>query len=251
MACEQNPTVLAAYLDGEVVGAEAAHVEQHLRTCPQCAIEIARHMHLRRSLAAARGRHTPDPEWKKRVLASMKTSRPPSSRWYVWISVVSTAIVAVVLLAVVWMQQRSARQEAFREVADLHVADLASDHPVDVVSSDRHTVKPWFAGRIPFSFNVPEFTGTEFTLIGGRVAYLQQEPGAQLLVGLHQHRISVLIIRESSQFARAFPSSSAVRERASFNVATWRSGGLRFIVIGDADPAEMSRLVQRLQQANP
>lgn len=251
MACEQNPAALAAYLDGERAGSEAAQMERHLRDCPQCAAQIAQHMHLRRSLAAARTRYVPDLEWKKRVLASMKTSRPPRPRWLVWIPVMSTAVLAGVLLAAVWMQQRAAREEAFREVADLHVADLASDHPVDVVSSDRHTVKPWFAGKIPFSFNLPEFTGTEFTLIGGRVAYLQQEPGAQLLVGLHQHRISVLIIRESSRFARAFPSSSAVRERASFNAATWRSGSLRFLVIGDADSAELRRLVQLLQQANP
>jgi anti-sigma factor RsiW len=128
---------------------------------------------------------------------------------------------------------------------------LASDHPVDVISTDRHTVKPWFAGRIPFSFNVPEFAGTEFTLIGGRVAYLQQEPGAQLIVGVKQHRISVLIFRESAELDRALPAGRGAGPRAGFNAATWNSGGLRFVVIGDADASAIDSLAQRFRQANP
>ena len=76
-------------------------------------------------------------------------------------------------------------------MADLHVSDLASANPYDVVSSDRHTVKPWFQGKIPFAFNLPEFAGTEFTLLGGRLVYLHQQPAAQLVVGVGKHRISV------------------------------------------------------------
>lgn len=251
MACEQNPTELAAYLDGELAQGEAGRLAQHVRGCPQCAGAVAEQMVLRRSLAAARGRYAPDPTWKRRMLATMRTEPRRRSSWFGSIPVAVAATVAVVLLGVVWMQQRSVREEAFREVADLHVSDLASDHPVDVVSTDRHTVKPWFAGRIPFSFNVPEFGGTEFTLIGGRVAYLQQEPGAQLLVGLRQHKISVLIFRDSVGVGRALPEQRGVRSRASFNVATWRAGGLRFVVIGDADAGAMSQLTQLFQRANP
>lgn len=251
MACEQNPTELAAYLDGELAQEEAARLTQHVRACSQCAGAVAEQMVLRRSLAAARGRYAPDPDWKRRMLAKMRTEPRLRSRWFGLIPVAIAASVAAVLLGVVWMQQRSVREEAFREVADLHVSDLASDHPVDVVSTDRHTVKPWFAGRIPFSFNVPELAGTEFTLIGGRVAYLEQEPGAQLLVGYRQHRISVLIFRDATGMGHALPEQSGVRSRASFNVATWRAGGLRFVVIGDADAGEMGKLAQLFRQANP
>ena len=62
------------------------------------------------------------------------------------------------------------------ELVDLHVATLASSNPIDVVSSDRHTVKPWFEGKIPFTFNLPELQNSPFTLVGGRVSYLNQSP---------------------------------------------------------------------------
>ena len=82
------------------------------------------------------------------------------------------------------------------ELADLHVATLASANPVDVVSTDRHTVKPWFAGRIPFTFNLPELQDSPFTLVGGKVSYLNQSPGAELIYRVRQHQISVFIFQE-------------------------------------------------------
>jgi anti-sigma factor RsiW len=251
MACELKPELLTAYLDGELAGGEAAQVEQHVRTCSQCAAEVAERMHLRRSLVAARNHFAPDPEWKRRMLGTIGVRPQPKRGWLVWAPAAIAAMAVVVLCVGLAVQHRSARDEAFREVADLHVSDLASDHPVDVVSTDRHTVKPWFTGRIPFSFNVPEMAGTEFNLIGGRVAYLQQEPGAQLIVGLRQHRISVLIFRESPETARVLAAESGVHARASFNVATWEAGGLRYVVIGDADGGEIGRLAGIFRQANP
>ncbi len=72
----------------------------------------------------------------------------------------------------------SHQQHTYSELADLHVTALASANPVDVVSSDRHTVKPWFEGKIPFTFNLPELQDSELTLVGGRIAYLGQSPGS-------------------------------------------------------------------------
>ena len=252
-ANSQHPAQLAAYLDGELAPAESSAVEQHLRLCPACAAEIAAALHVRRGLAAARSRYAPDPAFKQRVMRSIEASRPKQSRLN-FTSFAAAATVLFVLAISLWSlrsHRETLAENTFREVADLHLSDLASANPVDVVSTDRHTVKPWFAGRIPFSFNVPEFAGTEFSLIGGRVAWLEQEPGAQLLVGLRQHRISVLIFRDVPSLARALPSSQNVASRASFNLSTWTSGGLRFFVVSDADPQELGKLTQMLRQANP
>jgi anti-sigma factor RsiW len=87
--------------------------------------------------------------------------------------------------------------------------------------------------------------------MGGRVAYLEQQPGAQLIVGLRQHRISVLIFRETAEMARVFPAVGTVRQRDSFNVATWQTSELRFVVIGDADAAGIEKLAGMMKQANP
>jgi len=142
------------------------------------------------------------------------------------------------------------RNQTFREVADLHVSDLASANPYDVVSSDRHTVKPWFQGKIPFAFNLPEFAGSEFTLLGGRLVYLHQQPAAQLVVGAGKHKISVLIAQDSSTMGSGLPFSGGVAVRDSFNVETWEKNGLRFYVIGDAEHGAIHRLAQVLQGAN-
>ena len=140
--------------------------------------------------------------------------------------------------------------DTIAEIADLHVNALASANQVDVVSTDRHTVKPWFQGRIPFTFNLPEFSGTEFTLVGGRMAYFHQQPGAQLIVSIHQHKISVLIFQESAGMEREFPRSAGVDRRTSFGMETWQSEKLRFVLVSDADPSRIEDLARLFKEAN-
>src|SRR5207247_8912855 len=115
--------------------------------------------------------------------------------------------------------ERQAQQRAFSEGADLPVAALASPNTVYVASSHRHTVKPWFHGKIPFTFNLPELQNTEFTLVGGRIAYLGQAPGAELSFQVRKHYVSGLVFQEHA--APALRSGSGVRKHVSFNYETW------------------------------
>jgi anti-sigma factor RsiW len=233
MLCGQDRETLAAYLDGEVQSEQGNALEQHLRTCTECAAEIAGMMSMRRAMRSAKTRFTPSAEFRQKIQSQVA----PKRRFFPSISLLSvaTAALAIMLVALVFAHQNTLRSDAFREIADLHTGDLASANPYDVVSSDRHTVKPWFQGHIPFAFNLPEFAGTEFTLLGGRLVYLHQQPAAQVVVGMRQHKISVLIVQDSAAWATAFPLSSGVDLRNSFNVETWSNHGLRFFVIGDAE----------------
>ena len=121
-----------------------------------------------------------------------QVARSRHRTWLVpWVPMVAAAA-AMVLLVLLWVGHRQT-SDTIGEMADLHVNALASANQVDVVSTDRHTVKPWFQGKIPFTFNLPEFSGTDFTLVGGRLVYFHQQPGAQLIVSMRQHKISVLI----------------------------------------------------------
>ena len=120
------------------------------------------------------------------------------------------------------------------ELLDLHVATLASANPVDVISTDRHTVKPWFQGKLPFTFNLPELQNSPFKLIGGKVIYFDHNPGAQLLFQLRNHQLSVFILQDRPGMMSQAVTSA--REMA-FNAETWSEGGLRYVVIGDASPA--------------
>ncbi len=248
MSCDQNPITLSSYLDGELPSDQIPAMREHIATCPQCASEIAELTSLKSSLRAARGHHTLTLEFRKKLQQQIAPTRRPRPNMLRFIPV-ALALAAMLLLAFTWTQH-SRRQDAFSEVADLHVNALASTNPLDVISTDRHTVKPWFQGRIPFSFNVPELTGTEFTLLGGRVVYLHQQPGAQLIVAMRQHKISVLIFQASPGQALPFPVSTEAGAHNAFTVETWQSNGLRFVVIGDVDATEISRLAQSLKQAN-
>lgn len=248
MPCDQDTSNLAAYLDGELTADQDTAVQQHLGACGRCAAEMAALMRLRRGLKAAGTRFAPDPTFRRKVQAQIIRPRLGWGR----LRLFSAALVAlaVVLVAVVWTRQQALRAELFRETADLHVSDLASPNPFDVVSSDRHTVKPWFQGKIPFSFNLPELSGTEFNLLGARLVYFEQRPAAQVVLAVRQHKISVLIVQESQGLIDNLPLAGGVRVRDSFNVETWRARGLQFFVVGDADAGEIHKLAQAFKDAN-
>jgi anti-sigma factor RsiW len=247
MSCGQDRNRLAAYLDGELAADDEKSLQQHIRSCPECAAEIAAMVSLRRAMKPAASRFAPSAEFRQKIQAQIAPRRSFRLNW-LW--PVATAVLAVLILAIVWTRQSAQRSETFREVADLHISDLASANPYDVVSSDRHTVKPWFQGRIPFAFNLPEFAGTGFTLLGGRLVYLHQQPAAQIIVGARQHKISVLILQDTFGLGASFPLTNGVAVRGSFNVETWQKRGLRFFVIGDADKPAIQQLAQALQSAN-
>jgi anti-sigma factor RsiW len=249
MPCEQNPTALAAYLDGELGSDEAVAMQQHIAACPRCAAEIAEMVSLRRSLLPARGRHKPSTDFRRKIqqqVAASKAPMPKNKPGILRFLPFAIPLAAMLLVAAVLLQY-SHHTDAFSEVADLHVDALASANPFDVVSTDRHTVKPWFQGKIPFSFNVPELNGTSFQLLGGKLVYLHQQPAAQLIVALRQHKISVLIFQD----ANAFPIATESGSHNAFNVSTWKSQSLRFVTLGDAEQSQIDSLSQLFKQANP
>jgi anti-sigma factor RsiW len=160
------------------------------------------------------------------------------------------AVIFVTDIAVTYKgHDRSGQDRAvYGEVTDLHVATLASLSPVDVLSTDRHTVKPWFEGKIPFTFDLPELHDSEFSLLGGRVTYLGQTPGAHLIYILRGHEISVFIFPE-----RAFPGDREERSRLvkelSFHVETWSHAGLWYCLVGDVSANDMDNLAELLKGA--
>jgi anti-sigma factor RsiW len=247
MDCDQNPVALGAYLDDEMPANDAAKVRDHIGSCPKCAADVAELVRMKRGLRVARGHFTPSTEFRRSIKQQIRQPNRRSWRPQLVPAAILTAAVLLIVIASALFLHRS---DEFAEIADLHVNALASANPVDVVSTDRHTVKPWFQGKIPFSFNIPEFSGTEFSLIGGRVVYFHQRPGAQLIVAIRQHKISVLIFQDAPELERAFALPAGVSQRHNFHLETWRSQGLRFLVIGDADSSAIGKLARILELAN-
>jgi anti-sigma factor RsiW len=249
MVCESWKAKLDTYLDGEVPQEEMRPFDAHVRNCPSCSADALSRVQLKRVIQVAGKRFTPSAEFRNRMQQNMAPKRRRSFRLG-WTLAAAAAVVLVVgTLTSTYLGNRSGRDQMFSEIVDLHVATLASSSPVDVISTDRHTVKPWFQGRIPFAFNLPELQNSEFSLLGGRMAYLEQTPGAHLIYDVRKHHISVFVFQERSLPAKL--SDNALQPgKLSFNMETWSQGGLRYFVIGDASAADIDGLAKLFKAAS-
>jgi anti-sigma factor RsiW len=253
---------LDAYLDGELDSSQMQELDGHLRKCSGCTAEALRRLQWKSAIHSAGQCYMPDAALRERIQKSISPTQPA---WWHW----RPAFAAIAAVLLLFAGARMVQQEIFQpqarlsqnhpvqdnmaqqgrivsELADLHVATLASSNPVDVVSSDRHNVKPWFAGKIPFSFDLPELQGSQFELMGGRVSYLEQSPGAQLLFRVRKHQISVFIFQ-----ARAVPVDFAKAEEVdarSFHLESWQRDGLQYFAIGDVAAEDLRALRDRLKK---
>jgi anti-sigma factor RsiW len=249
VACDAWREKLDAYVDGELPPSEAAVLAKHLRECTDCAAEALERVQMKRAIAVAGKRYQPSLELREKVQRNL-AGRPRRERAWVWRIVALPATLVLLLSLAVGLyvnHEITRRQRVYSEIADLHVATLASGSPVDVVSTDRHTVKPWFQGKIPFSFNLPELQGADFTLVGGRVSYLAQSPGAHLIYRLRQHEISVFIFQDRGEETAV--SASGPVSTMSFTVESWTKNGLRYFVVGDVGAQDIERLSKLLRDA--
>jgi anti-sigma factor RsiW len=198
---------------------------------------------MKRAVMSAGRAYQPSPEFRAKVrqqIGSHKSSRIP------WLSLglATAALVIVGLISVQFAPSRAQTRQVASEIADLHVSNLASSTPVDVVSTDRHTVKPWFQGKLPFTFDLPELAGTDFTLVGGRLVFIEREPAALLLFKYRSHFISVFVLPDSAPVSRL---GDSLRKQASFNLQSWQQAGLRYVMITDAEAVHAQRLANLLQ----
>jgi anti-sigma factor RsiW len=249
MVCESWKTKLDTYLDGELAHEEMRTFDSHVRNCPSCSADALSRVQLKRAIQVAGKRFTPGAEFRKRMQQSIASKPQPAFRLGWMLAATAAVILVVGTLTSTYLVNRSGRDQVFSEITDLHVATLASSSPVDVISTDRHTVKPWFQGRIPFAFNLPELQNSEFSLLGGRMTYLEQTPGAHLIYDVGKHHISVFVFQERSLPAR-LSDSSLKPGKLSFNMETWSQGGLRYFVIGDASAANVDSLAKLFKGAS-
>jgi anti-sigma factor RsiW len=250
MVCEFWKAKLDTYLDGELPEGEMREFDAHVRGCPSCSADALTRVQMKRAILLAGKRFTPSTEFREKIQQSI-APQPRHSFGLRWMLAAAAVILVVGTLTASYVRSRSGRDQIYSEVADLHVATLASSSPVDVVSTDRHTVKPWFQGKIPFAFNLPELQNTEFSLLGGRMTYLDQTPGAHLIYDIRKHHISVLVFQERSlKLSPGWDESLLAPKKLPFNMETWSQGGLRYFVIGDASAADIDSLAKLFKAAS-
>jgi anti-sigma factor RsiW len=205
VVCEPWKGKLDTYLDGELSSEEMRTFDAHVRSCPSCSADALTRVQMKRAIHVAGKRFSPSAEFRNRIQQRIAPKALRSFR-FVWMWAMAAAVMVV-------------------------------------VSTDRHTVKPWFQGKIPFAFDLPELQNTEFSLLGGRMTYLDQTPGAHLIYDVGKHHISVFVFQERSLPAR-LDKDPVSPKQLTFNMETWTQGGLRYFVIGDASAANIDSLAK-------
>lgn len=242
MNCDWREKV-ASYVDDELDATAQQDAAKHLAGCTECTAAVAEHLALKKAVRVAANKFVAPPE----LHASIYRELHPHARvspWWKWgMSAVSAVLVAA--LGVALWSNRMPKDPMVAGLVDQHVIALSSPNPVDIPNSNMHVVKPWFQGKVPFTFSLPEIGGTQFTLIGGKLAYAQQAPGAELLYQVGQHKVSIFIFQAADTRERP-----PVKTRSlSFNSTSWQQGGLRFYMLTDSND-EADPLVGKFIEAN-
>lgn len=234
--CGDMHLLIQADVDGELQPAEAARVASHIETCPDCARLQDRLMALSNRLRERLPRHRA-PELLRdavrvKVSGLRSRSRLPTRTWFA--GGLSAGLAIAACLALFAVLPRTDTMPDW--IVAAHIRGLQPDHLVDVVSTERHTVKPWFAGRLPFSPPVKDLSADGFALAGGRLDYLPGNMAATLVYKRREHVIDLFIWPSSPDEDRG--SGSGIRE--GYNFSRWQADGMTFWAVSDLNAQELT-----------
>lgn len=240
--------LLPAYLDQELGVADLLALEQHLDSCAACQSEFSAQRSVRGSLKSHAPYFSAPDHLAQRITMSLPRHRPDTpgpTRWNLnWMN---AGAVLVTLLALGWsgvlyLNQPSSQDRLVEELVSSHVRSLQVDHLSDVVSSDRHTVKPWFNGKLDFSPPVFDLASSGFPLVGGRLDYLNGRTVAVLVYRHNQHPINVYVWPN-----KAGATGLRIQERQGFHLIRWTADGMEYWAVSDLATNELESFVGALR----
>jgi anti-sigma factor RsiW len=237
---QDDELLLNAYLDGELDPLEARSFEARLASEPALAGEIEAYRLLRSALRSDLAEDVPSPGLKRRIMSS-PALRPPR-HIPAWGSLAASFLAGAVLAGSITLGalHRQAGDEIASEVVSAHIRGLMAPMPTDVPSSDHHTIKPWFNGKLAFAPVVPDLGTEGFPLVGARVDVVGLEPAATLVYSRGKHLISLTEIPAGKE-AAAPPRS---HEERGFLARTWTQGGVTYFAVSDAAIEELEAFVK-------
>jgi len=228
--CETARTLISAAIDGELAPQEQREFDEHVSSCASCAADLQRFQAVSRAVRESAPRYSMPPGVLDAV--RVRVGRPRPLIWQPFGLGALAGVALASLVAVALISRPSASLAA--ELLDEHVRSLQGSHLVDVVSSDRHTVKPWFEGKLDFAPTVRDFASQGYSLVGGRLEYLDGHAAAGLVYRHGLHVINLFV------FSVAVPAVPA--ELRGYHFASWRVGELQYVAVSDTDQPELDRL---------
>jgi anti-sigma factor RsiW len=245
MDCRETRALVHGYVDGELDLMRGLEIERHFEDCADCA-------QLRRNLATmqiglrsrALYRSAP-PGLERRIRSAVKREACGRRIWTLpWRALAGVAAVAALLL-LVWLLPRPGSRAGddalVREVVAGQVRSLMADHLADVASTDRHTVKPWFNGKLDFSPPVVDLKDEGFPLVGGRLDYLDGRPVAALVYKRNRHTINLFVWPNAGGAESDSPAVKRGPEatRQGYNLVHWNQAGMHFWAVSDLNTTEL------------
>ncbi len=249
MDCNGARAHMGAYGDGEPGLVRHVDLEAHLRACPQCA-GLARAVSARRdALRAALPRYAAPPQLRERIRAQLRPGGVPAGggkarrapvAWPVWrLSGIAASLALMLGLGYGWGEARARSAFLLDEAVSDHVRSLDAGHLLDVVSTDQHTVKPWFAGKLDFSPPVADLADAGFPLAGGRLERIGGHAAAALVFHHRLHSINLFVWLSAG--AARLPRAGGERGYAAEG---WTSGDLCFLAVSDIPAADLHRFTE-------
>jgi anti-sigma factor RsiW len=246
MSCNRTVTVLHGYFDSELDALGAAEFERHLEQCSACIYALEALESLRSSMRVAQLYEKAPAPFRKKVLARFRSARPvvtfPARTHWRWLAVAAVFfLVAYAGWRVIPINRGDNYETVLAaEIVDAHLRSLQPGHLTDVVSTDQHTVKPWFDGKLDFSPPVQGFNDQGFPLQGGRIDVVHGRSVAALVYARRKHFVNVFIWPTDDKDAA--PRSGS---QQGYQWIDWRKAGTEFCAVSDAAPSALEQL-QRL-----
>jgi anti-sigma factor RsiW len=243
MNCQQAKSLIDPYADGELEAAAILELEQHLKSCSACALAWRNVQGLKKALRQDALYFTAPEELRRRIKAELPSPSKEAllrQAWnWNWLTTAMSGAFAV-CLALLLIVRPSSQQPLAHEIVSEHIRSLMGNHLMDVVSTDQHTVKPWFNGKVDFSPPVKDLAAQEFPLIGGRLDYVGGRSVAALVFQRHKHIINLFVWpgNEADSKAAAFPS------RQGYHLIHWSESGMAFWAVSDLNETELMEFVQ-------
>jgi len=247
MTCDEAEILLQALIDGELDAGHARDVENHVEGCPRCAAMLRDYREMSLAIADPAVRYAAPAALRARIEAALPQARPVQSRravlrGFAMGSAVS-ALAATGLVAIVLRHDDMERIQS--EVVSAHLRSLQAGHLTDVISTDQHTVKPWFNGRLDVSPPVIDLTAQGFTLIGGRLDYVDARTIGAVVYRRRQHIINLFV----SQTGSAEHREPKIETIQGFNIRHWSDRGLNFWAVSDIGKDELADFGDKFESA--
>jgi anti-sigma factor RsiW len=248
MNCEQASILLHAMIDGELDAENAREVEAHIATCAKCAAELRDIQRMRKVIDPAALRYAAPNGLRRSIEGKLPTSvsvvanRRAMLRGFGF-GAAASALAATGLLVIVTRKDED--QRILDEIVSAHLRSLQGEHLTDVVSSDQHTVKPWFNGRLDASPPVMDLTAQGFTLLGARIDYVDAKPVAAIVYRRRAHVIN-LFCEPASNSGERLASTQSLH---GFNVRSWGEKGINLWAVSDVGPDELDEFGEKFAAA--